>query len=59
MRKGVQIPDWIPEAYIIHELVHEPKDLRDEIELGYPLEEDPHPPQEQEKEEERVIIIKL
>ncbi len=60
MRKGVELPDWIPEAHIIHELEQEKlRRLREiglEIEMVYPTNENPQAPM---KEEERVIIIEL
>lgn len=57
MRKGAQIPDWIPEAYIIEELERDKlKDFREEMEVGYAEEVDP---QKSQVEEERVIIIEL
>lgn len=60
MRKGVQLPDWIPEAHIIQELEQEKlrrlRELELEIEMVYPTNENPQDPI---KGEERVIIIEL
>lgn len=61
MRKGVQVPSFIPEAYIIDELDRgRLKEQGEEMEVvyPYPMDEDPQP-KNKEKEKERVIIIEL